>query len=102
MCLITGTNKPELPRIFLVIKKSCATELLDTAANDVKSDWAKTAAILRMELLSHFDGLELHSSGTWLKPVLCIMKTLRISPPFDADHQIACPHKLLPFPRSRK
>lgn len=68
MCLITGTNKPELPRIFLVIKKSCATELLDTAANDVKSDWAKTAAILRMELLSHFDGLELHSSGTWFKP----------------------------------
>jgi len=28
MCLITGTNKSELPRIYLDIKRSYATELV--------------------------------------------------------------------------
>jgi hypothetical protein len=45
--LVIGTNKPELPGIYLEIKRSHATGLVGHCSQKCSSDWGETVATLR-------------------------------------------------------
>ena len=111
--LVIGTNKPELPGIYLEIKRSHATGLVGHCSQKCSSDWAETVAILRHipQDPSSLAKTVVPVRWTWFafiantvqirlhRVITEIHFSVHLS---DADHQSACPNELLPFPRSRK